>query len=115
MFAFGIDQTARYHGGIQAPSNPVYLYKFSFDGSLNLIKTALFLTDYPGACHGDDVFYMFKIMKIPPPLFPTNIALQTRRRMVRMWTNFAKNGYVNNSLLLYIYICIYNYSFDDSL
>lgn len=93
MFAFGIDQTARYHAGIQSADNPVYMYKFSFDGSLNLIKTVLFLNDYPGVCHGDDVFYMFKVTKVPPPLFPTNIALQTRRRMVRMWTNFAKNGY----------------------
>lgn len=93
MFAHGIDQTARYHAGIQGSKNPVYYYKFCFDGALNLIKTVLLLGSYPGAMHADDIFYLWKVSPIPPPLLPTNSAISTRRRMVRMWTNFARNGY----------------------
>lgn len=92
MFAHGIDKTAQYHATQQPSSAPVYLYQFSFDGSLNMVKTILLLNDYPGASHGDDVFYLFKVAKIPAPLLPSNSAIQTRRRMVRMWTNFAKHG-----------------------
>ncbi len=45
-FNYGIDRTVRYHARRQA--QPVYYYKFSFDGSLNMIKRLLRLTDFPG-------------------------------------------------------------------
>lgn len=90
MFAHGIDLTARIHSSHQR--EPVYYYKFSFVGTLNVIKTMLFLNDYPGAVHADDIFYLFSVTRLPPPLLPTNDAISIRRRMVRMWTNFATNG-----------------------
>lgn len=52
----------------------------------------MLIRDYPGAVHADDIFYLFSVTSIPPPLFPTNDAIMTRRRMVRLWTNFAKFG-----------------------
>ena len=90
MFAHGIDRTARLHAERQI--HPVYYYKFSFDGDLNLMKTLLMLGQYPGAVHADDIFYLFHVTSIPPPLLPTNDAIMTRRRMVRLWTNFARLG-----------------------
>lgn len=70
---------------------PIYYYKFTFDGDLNLVKRLLLLTDYPGAVHADELFYMWSATSIPiTPLLPTNPALAVRRRVVRMWTNFAK-------------------------
>lgn len=56
------------------------------------MKSILFLGDYPGAVHADDLFYMWSMTRLPPPLLPTNPAITTRRRMVRMWSNFAKSG-----------------------
>lgn len=50
-FAFGIDRTVRYHSARQ--TQPIFYYKFSMDGSLNMIKRLIFLTDYPGAVHAD--------------------------------------------------------------
>jgi bile salt-stimulated lipase len=50
-FTFGIDRTVRYHSARQ--TQPIYYYKFSMDGSLNMIKRLLLLTDYSGAVHAD--------------------------------------------------------------
>uniref|UniRef100_A0A1B0GHN2 Putative secreted protein n=2 Tax=Lutzomyia longipalpis TaxID=7200 RepID=A0A1B0GHN2_LUTLO len=56
------------------------------------MKRLMLLTAYPGAVHADDIFYLFSVTSIPPPLLPTNEAIVTRRRMVRLWTNFARFG-----------------------
>ena len=50
-FSFSVDRTVRYHAARQ--SQPIYYYKFSMDGSLNMIKRLLFLSDYDGAVHAD--------------------------------------------------------------
>lgn len=50
-FTFGIDRTIRYHSARQ--TQPIFVYKFSMDGSLNLIKRLLLLSDYEGAVHAD--------------------------------------------------------------
>lgn len=90
MFARGIDMTANIHSKKQ--DEPVFYYKFSFTGSLNLVKSLLFLNNYPGAVHADELGYLFQITSIPIPLLPNNPAIRTRRLMVRLWTNFAKTG-----------------------
>ena len=38
-----------------------------------------------------DIFYLFDVTQFPLPMIPTNSAILTRNRMVRMWTNFAGN------------------------
>lgn len=50
-FTFGIDRTIRYHSARQ--TQPIFAYKFSMDGSLNMIKRLLLLSDYDGAVHAD--------------------------------------------------------------
>jgi hypothetical protein len=45
-FSYGVDRSVRYHARRQ--SQPIYYYKFGFDGSLNMIKRLLRLQDYPG-------------------------------------------------------------------
>lgn len=90
MFARGVDITANIHAKSQV--EPVYYYKFSFSGALNLVKQLLLLQNYPGAVHADDIPYLFQITSIPAPLLPNNPAVRMRRLMVRLWTNFAKTG-----------------------
>lgn len=89
-FTFGSDRTIRYHSTRQ--TQPIYYYKFSMDGSLNMVKRLILLSDYPGAVHADDIFYLFDVSSWPMPILPGNIALTVRRRMVRLWTNFAIHG-----------------------
>lgn len=74
-------------------TEPIYQYNFSFSGALNFLKTLLFLRSFPGACHFDENFYLFS-SGFPYPVWPTDHALTVRKRMVKMWTNFAKFGSV---------------------
>lgn len=101
MFFYGITETARHHAAVQIPSAPIFMYRFGYDGSFNLFKAALFLKDYPGAMHAEELFYMWKIAKISSPPLPGSSVLQMRRLMVRMWTNFARDGY-----FFFVYISI---------
>lgn len=89
-FGYGVDTTLRTH--LRHQSSPIYYYIFSFDGDLNLVKRALLLRSYPGAVHADDIPYLFSVSRIPAVILPSNHANVVRRRMVRLWTNFAKFG-----------------------
>jgi bile salt-stimulated lipase len=72
-------------------TQPIYYYDFTYDGGLNFLKTLLFLRSYDGACHADDIFYLFS-PAFPIPVWPTDHALTVRRRLIRLWANFAKTG-----------------------
>lgn len=89
-FGYGVDTTMRAH--LRHQSSNIYYYVFSFDGDLNLVKRGLLLTSYPGAMHADDIPYLFSISRIPSVILPSNHANVVRRRMVTLWTNFAKFG-----------------------
>lgn len=89
-FAYGIDTSMRTH--LRHTTQPMYYYVFSFDGDLNLVKRALLLSSYPGAMHADDIPYLFSVSRLPGVVLPSNHANVVRRRMVRLWTNFAKFG-----------------------
>lgn len=89
-FGYGIDRAAQLHA--QNQDEPVYYFIFSFVGDLNLVKRGLLLTDLPGAVHGDEVVYLFSVTSNNLPMLPSNPALLTRRRMTKMWSNFAKTG-----------------------
>jgi carboxylesterase type B len=71
-------------------TSPVYFYRFSYDGALNVPKRMLLL-QFPGAIHADELPYMFE-QDIPFPVLPTNFAFTVGRRLVRLWSNFAKYG-----------------------
>ena len=43
-----------------------------------------------GACHADELFYLFSQMPVVDML-PSDEDKDVSRRMVRLWTNFAKN------------------------
>lgn len=89
QFKFPVDRTIKFFA--LASTQPIYYYDFSFDGALNFLKTLLLLRRYEGACHADDIFYLFSTA-FPIPVWPTDHALVVRRRLIRLWTNFAKTG-----------------------
>ncbi|KAF7284765.1 hypothetical protein GWI33_021633 [Rhynchophorus ferrugineus] len=73
------------HAILQSNYTPVYMYQFSFYGtrSKNHVKI-------PGAGkvgHADDVGYIFNISVSP---LQTDADFLARKRMVKLWTNFAK-------------------------
>ncbi|XP_047109112.1 esterase FE4-like [Schistocerca piceifrons] len=74
-------------------AKPVYLYVFDVDGRLNVYKTLLRLQQYKGACHGDELMYLFRSSKRPIDVEAGSVEAKTINRMTRLWTNFAKTGY----------------------
>ncbi|GLG95971.1 Carboxylic ester hydrolase [Gryllus bimaculatus] len=70
---------------------PVYLYKFNFDGSLGFGKQFVGV-EMEGACHGDDLGYLFRIPLVNIDIDPSSLEMNTINRMVLLWTNFAKFG-----------------------
>lgn len=77
---------------IKNNDKPVYNYYFDYAGSRNALKYISGYRDSDGACHGDDLFYLFK-----PDFLRFWITKEDRKvidSMTEMWTNFAKYGYV---------------------
>ncbi|XP_050094048.1 uncharacterized protein LOC126576786 [Anopheles aquasalis] len=71
---------------------PVYSYRFAYDGSLNKGKELLKFRELAGACHIDEVYYLFSSALLRTEIAPGDPAYQMRRTMVQMWTNFAKHS-----------------------
>lgn len=92
MFLRPLLETVR----LQAATNrtsPTYVYRFAFDGALGLFKRMLGIS-HPGACHGDEMGYLFYFSRLNYRLDDDSPELAVSRRMVQMWTNFAKTGWV---------------------
>jgi acetylcholinesterase len=57
-FELGLYLTAELHARYQHKS-PLYYYQFCYEGALNLYKKIFNLTKFKGACHADEMYYMF--------------------------------------------------------
>ncbi|XP_063916524.1 juvenile hormone esterase-like isoform X2 [Zophobas morio] len=88
QFVHGIYVTVRSH--LAVLSTPIYLYQMSVETSLNFLKKYLKI-EAPGACHCDDVGYLFKTFATPE-IQPGTTEDVSIRRFVKLWTNFAKFG-----------------------
>lgn len=62
MFNYAIDRAARLHAS--RSSGKTFYYKFSFNGSLNVVKlaTRARTLGFPGATHGDDRYYVLGLV-----------------------------------------------------
>lgn len=85
-FIFGISKQARLHQSRQQ----VFYYRFSYVGALSFAQRAYGMSMLPGAMHGDDAFYLFRLNFAVTPVAPSDEAFSIQRRFVRMWTNFMK-------------------------
>ncbi|XP_059048806.1 juvenile hormone esterase-like [Achroia grisella] len=67
---------------------PIYYYVFKYNGYINMAKVISNFAGKPGASHADEIFYLFKPHSFPlPHRYLENDMI---KRMVTMWTNFAK-------------------------
>ncbi|KAK5647707.1 hypothetical protein RI129_002599 [Pyrocoelia pectoralis] len=78
-------------------SKSIYLYRLSAVTELNLMKKLTGVTS-PGACHADELGYLFT-NSATTPLAPFSIELKTVRRVIKLWANFARTGNPNPSEL----------------
>ncbi|KAK3921681.1 Esterase B1 [Frankliniella fusca] len=90
MFSIGI---GRYIRALQAHSSqPTFVYYFSFDGKLSVIKK-LVRSELPGVSHGDELGYLFPVEMMPAEdVRPWDIDMLVRDRWTRILANFAKYG-----------------------
>ncbi|XP_050094161.1 uncharacterized protein LOC126576901 [Anopheles aquasalis] len=68
-----------------------YHYRFTYDGRFSILKRFYRNTTTPGACHGDELMYMF-CPRALPKLPPTSDERRVRDNVVALWTSFAKHG-----------------------
>ncbi|KAJ1519018.1 hypothetical protein ONE63_011395 [Megalurothrips usitatus] len=73
---------------------PVYVYHMSYDGRLGFLKRLLWLKDYPGVAHADELGYLFRIGIVPavPGVGPRSPELAHRQRLLLLWRNFMETG-----------------------
>nr|XP_022909142.1 juvenile hormone esterase-like [Onthophagus taurus] len=72
---------------------PIYFFKFAFHGKLNLYKKLQGVTK-PVPSHYDELCYLFKMFG-NSEVEEHSVEDLTIKRMVRLWTNFAKYGNPN--------------------
>ncbi|KAJ8717512.1 hypothetical protein PYW08_005911 [Mythimna loreyi] len=70
---------------LQTLSKPVYAYKFNYDGLFNFAKKMYGFSEYPGASHADELFYLFS-----SDTLPLNAEKKFIDKFTTLWTNFAK-------------------------
>ncbi|KAG5669167.1 hypothetical protein PVAND_017062 [Polypedilum vanderplanki] len=68
-----------------------FLLRFNVDGKLNLYKSLKKSEKYKGACHADDLFYLFKTIHLDVPEKDSN-EFKSIERMIGIFTNFAATG-----------------------
>lgn len=90
MFVRGMTNAAKMHAKY-SEHNSTYFYRFAYDGALGLYKRLLNV-NRPGVCHGDELGYLFYFGFFNVNLDPSSSEKLVQRRMIRMWTNFVKNG-----------------------
>lgn len=91
IFATGIVQAARIH----ATQVPIYFYLFCVMGQNNMLSAFLKPENPPGACHGDEIGYLFGRGPPFPPepeWEPHSLEAATKRRLTTLWANFARIG-----------------------
>nr|QEA03467.1 carboxylesterase [Plodia interpunctella] len=72
---------------LKTSENPVFSYKFSYDGWMNVAKMLFGYPSSPGATHADELFYMFRLKL---PLVTAFVEKSIIKQMATMWTNFAR-------------------------
>ncbi|KAJ8730691.1 hypothetical protein PYW08_002104 [Mythimna loreyi] len=87
---------------LRIPTRAVYNYYFKYDSFRNLNKFLTRLPTTPGACHGDELLYIFQpvVLSLLPP---TSNDAAIINSMTTFWTNFAKTGITTNSMVSWRY------------
>ncbi|XP_063531893.1 carboxylic ester hydrolase-like isoform X3 [Cydia strobilella] len=74
-------------------NSPIYMYRFSFDTDLNVFKNLTSAgLDLQGACHGDDVFYIFSNNYTKDAYESQENLKDYVSNVTKLWTDFAKTS-----------------------
>jgi cholinesterase len=73
-----------------------FLYRFEASTDLNILKKYNKCQDFPGATHGDTMFYLFSTIYLTSPRIESK-EFALIKKMTELWTNFAINGSPNDA------------------
>uniref|UniRef100_W8B8I9 carboxylesterase n=1 Tax=Ceratitis capitata TaxID=7213 RepID=W8B8I9_CERCA len=73
------------------PNSPLYCYRFDYTGGRDLLKRLFHMESLPGACHADELNYLFQTPRIDSRKFAEKDKLIIKR-LSALWTNFARYG-----------------------
>ncbi|XP_026749562.2 esterase FE4-like [Galleria mellonella] len=76
---------------VAANNTIVYNYYFEYSGSRNVLKSRTTFKDDDGACHADELFYLFNSR-----IWPFSVNRRDKKIVdwiTKLWTNFAKYGH----------------------
>lgn len=88
---YSIPHTLTYELHSMYQESSQYLYEFRYDGELNGFKSLLQMDSVPGACHFDELFYLFEPKLLRLTTRKKSSAWNMRETMCSLWTNFAKH------------------------
>ncbi|XP_067631087.1 carboxylic ester hydrolase isoform X2 [Eurosta solidaginis] len=71
------------------PNAPTYFYRYDYTGGRDLLKKLFQLEHIPGACHADELFYLFQTPGVDPRKFEENDK-RNMKSLCSMWANFAR-------------------------
>lgn len=71
---------------------PVFLYKFDYVSELNVVKNMTGLDNVKGACHADDLFYLFHSEMSQNFLEDSDELKKVVYQLTKLWADFAKTG-----------------------
>lgn len=73
-------------------NTPIYMYIFDYATELNFMKNLLNVSEMEGACHADDIFYLF-CNETNREYYTENEKLrEIIFKLTKLWTDFAKTG-----------------------
>ncbi|XP_067007344.2 juvenile hormone esterase [Anabrus simplex] len=90
LFLLGIHRTFNIQANFS--EEPMYQYLMVYEGRLGFFKRYLGTTTMEGVCHADEMGYLWYMSLFPYKYPEKSSETRTLRRMVSMWTNFAKTG-----------------------
>lgn len=94
MYTGCIDETLKH---LANHTRYVYMYVFEHKGVNTMSEFASSQPKYGMTCSADELFYLFMIRKARTMPF-TDLKVSTR--MITLWTDFAKHGYVIDILVV---------------
>ncbi|XP_055390458.1 juvenile hormone esterase-like [Condylostylus longicornis] len=90
-FVVDFHKTVELHNEYQSQS-PLYCFKFAYDGKLNFYKVRYKYEHIKGACHGDELYYLFYPNEAAEHVQPSEQDLQMVKTLCKVWTSFSKYG-----------------------
>ncbi|XP_055379612.1 esterase B1 [Condylostylus longicornis] len=96
FFWHGIERTMKSHFTYGSKESSIYAYQFDIDSPThNLVRKLMCGWQVRGACHGDDMNYIF-LSAITPDVQKNSKELKAIQELITCWTNFAETGNPNS-------------------